>query len=139
MSKPENSFIAGVHKHLPPTLHREKMHNPYRGGTADEWYSGQKSDLWIEYKFVELPKQAETIIPINLSELQKKWLYDRWREGRNVRVVVGCKEGAVIFSDPKDWLRPLALSPFLKRIVSRKDLALWILQQTGGPPQNGEF
>jgi hypothetical protein len=133
MTQPENSFRAGVHKHLPPELHHEKMHNPYRGGTADDWYSGPKSDLWVEYKFEKLPARDETIVPIDLSELQKKWLAGRRAEGRNVHVIVGCAKGGVVFSN-LEWLTPLTLKQFLKKILSRKDLAEWILHQTGAPP-----
>jgi hypothetical protein len=133
MSKPENSFIAGIHKHLPVALHHEKMHNPYRGGTADVWYSGKRADLWIEYKYELLPARATTLIPIDLSALQKLWLARRSNEGRNVAVIVGCQKGGVLFLE-ETWLTPLRMDEFVRRIVSRKDLANWILQQTGGPP-----
>jgi hypothetical protein len=55
-SKPETTFIQSIHRHLPKEVYREKMANPYRGGTPDVWYSGYKSDLWVEYKFI--PKLA---------------------------------------------------------------------------------
>ncbi len=134
MSKPENSFIAGVHKHLPAALYRMKLHNAYIGGPADMWYSGRERDLWVEYKYESLPKRASTLVPIDLSELQKEWLSGRQSEGRNVFVIVGCEKGGVVFANPRDWLTPLTLTNFLGRIQSRKDLASWIFQQTGGPP-----
>lgn len=134
MSGPENSFRAAVHKYLPAALHHEKMHNPYRGGTFDDWYSGCKKDLWVEYKYERLPKRDTTIVPIDLSELQKQWGGKRHAEGRNVAVIVGCEKGGVVFTYPNDWLTPLPLFSFLDRIQSRKDLSLWVLQQTGGPP-----
>ena len=67
-AKPETTFYTSVHRHLPSTdlLHREKMSNPYRGGTFDHWYSGKKADLWIEWKFVVLPKRDDTMIDICL-------------------------------------------------------------------------
>ena len=82
-----------------------KNHNQYNGGIADVWYSGKK-DLWIEYKFIVVPKRPGTIIDlINkppkgdsvISTLQQQWLHDRHAEGRNVGVVVGSKEGGVWF------------------------------------------
>ena len=50
--KPETQFANSVNGKLPlrGVLHREKMNNPYRGGTADWWYSGRRADLWCEYK-----------------------------------------------------------------------------------------
>ena len=133
MAKPETSLIAGIHRHLPPKFHWEKMHNPYRGGTADCWYSGAKSDLWIEYKFVLLPARDDTLIPIKLEPLQVQWLQGRLAEGRDVAVVVGCKEGCALFTG-REWLTPVKRSEFVSLLSSRKSLATWILSRTGGPP-----
>lgn len=117
-AKPETTFYTSVHKHLPPEVHREKMSNPYRGGTADTWYSGTKADLWIEWKFIVLPKRDDTMIDLcggnkpSLSGLQQDWLKNRHAEGRDVWVVVGSKEGSVILKNlrwelafPTDWFR----------------------------------
>lgn len=87
---PENRFIHRVHKHLPSKIYREKMHNPYRGGTPDVWYSGGR-DCWIEYKWSA--KRSGLLIP-DLSPLQTKWISDRTSEGRLVFVVVGSPTGA---------------------------------------------
>lgn len=131
-SKPETTFTASVHRHLPRSLHVEKMNNPYRGGTADVWYSSKK-DIWVEYKFEVLPKRDNTIVPIDTSELQKGWLNGRYSEGRAVFVVVGCKEGGVIFADLA-WNSPLNKQQFLERLMTRQQIALWIMERTGGPP-----
>lgn len=94
-AKPETTFTLSVHRHLPPKglLHREKMNNPYHSGTADVWYSGPVKDLWIEYKFVQLPARAATRVAVDCSELQFEWLRGRHRDGRSVWVIVGCKAG----------------------------------------------
>ena len=88
-AKPETTFYTSVHRHLPPLdkLHREKMANPYRGGTADHWYDGPDADLWIEWKFIVLPKRGNTTIDLvtprgkklesPLSALQQDWLAGR--------------------------------------------------------------
>lgn len=123
--KPENTFIASIHRRLPPGLHAEKMANPYRGGTADVWYSGKRADLWIEYKFIErIPTNA--LVKPDLSELQKLWLGGRHKEGRNVAVVVGCKEGGIILRD-LDWEGMITPSDFRRFLVSRDTIANWIL------------
>ena len=98
---PENRFIQRVHKKLSSEVYREKMHNPYRGGTPDVWYSGKGGDCWVEYKW--LPRQPKRVPTPALSELQKKWLRGRFLEGRDVMVVVGFPDGAYTFSDPTDW------------------------------------
>ena len=127
-TKPETRFIGGVHKHLPST-YTEKMSNPWRSGTADVWYSGNKGDLWVEYKFIEkLPRNAE-ILP-DLSPQQLRWLNNRFDEGRNVAVIVGTPTGGVIYRE-KEWAQPLSRDVFEKRILSRTELAQWIFSQAG--------
>lgn len=105
------------------------MNNPYRSGTADYWYSGNKADLWIEYKW--LKKIPTKIINLSsgdkplLSALQQKWLTARDNEGRNVAVVVGFPEGAIILQKNM-WLDNLNFN----MLISRNELASWILEQT---------
>lgn len=127
-TKPENRFIGSVHRHLPRT-YAEKMNNPWRAGTADVWYSGDRGDLWIEYKFIErIPRSAE-ILP-DLTPRQKRWLNNRFDEGRNVAVVLGTPAGGVIYRN-KEWDSPLTSSQLEARVMSRQELAQWIISQTG--------
>jgi hypothetical protein len=129
--KPETTFIASVNKHLQCT-YSEKMHNPYRSGTPDVWYSGDKNDLWAEYKFLQsIPVKVD--IRLDLSALQTLWLRRRYHEGRNVAVICGCKEGGVVFTD-LSWEQPLAPSAFRSMLVDRKQIAMWIHNQTTGKP-----
>lgn len=140
MSKPETNFYTAVHKFLPPVdeLHREKMSNPYRGGTADHWYSG-KNDLWIEWKFEVLPVRDTTLIDIcggkkpSLSHLQQDWLRCRYAEGRDVYVIIGSKEGGVIMTEPSAgrfaWERPITAAHYRANLMTRKEIAAWIQQR----------
>lgn len=96
---PETRFYTAIHKLLPKNLHREKMHNPYRGGTADVWYSGTADDLWVEYKYVsKVPVKAPINIWKELSALQLQWLRGRYEEGRNVVVILGTPVGAWVYT-----------------------------------------
>jgi hypothetical protein len=137
--KPENTFIASIHKLLPPTLYRMKNHNAYNGGIPDVWYSGVKADLWIEYKFLVLPKRDSTVIDLTagkdpmLSALQQAWLRGRRAEGRNVGVIVGCKEGGVWF-DHTSWKHPYTTAEYREWLLDRKSIASTIFEVTGGPP-----
>lgn len=127
-TKPENRFIESVHRHLPRT-YAEKMNNPWRAGTADVWYSGDRGDLWIEYKFIErVPRSAE-ILP-DLTPRQKRWLNNRFDEGRNVAVVLGTPTGGVIYRN-KEWMRPLDHVTLAGLIVPRDEIARWIFSQVG--------
>lgn len=84
--QPEKTFINRVHRQLPPEkeLHKEKMHNAYRGGTADMWYSSYRNDLWIEYKVVGPYVRVPEFVKPNLSKLQCLWALRRQMEGRDV-------------------------------------------------------
>ncbi|RYG07090.1 MAG: hypothetical protein EON92_19000, partial [Burkholderiales bacterium] len=88
--KAENTFIGSVGKYLPDTVYAEKMHNPYRGGTPDMYYEGLTQSLWAEYKFVVLPKRADTYIVPELSALQLDWLERCRKNGHAPVVIVGC-------------------------------------------------
>lgn len=138
-TKPETTFYRSVHQYLPPLLHREKLSSPYTSGTADFWFSGHRSDLWIEYKFLLLPKGDDTMVDLtegkdpHISVLQQRWLRQRHEEGRKVWVIVGCKEGGIIFQGtswnrgpfPARWLR--------HRMLTRRECAAHILDVVGAP------
>ena len=107
-----------------------KNHNQYNGGIADVWYSGG-SDLWIEYKFIAVPKRDATVIDlINrppkgdsvISSLQQQWLRERNKEGRNVGVIVGSKDGGVWFPGVT-WDRTYTAAEFRKALRTRLELA----------------
>lgn len=127
-TKPENRFIGSVHRYLPRT-YAEKMNNPWRAGTADVWYSGERGDLWVEYKFIERVPRSKEILP-DLTPRQRRWLNDRFDEGRNVAVVLGTPMGGVIYRN-KEWMKPLTQQEVLARIVSREEIARWIFSQVG--------
>ncbi len=133
---PENNFISSVHKHLPAGLYRMKNHNQYNGGIADVWYSGVR-DLWIEYKFIAVPKRPETRIDLltgknpAISYLQQEWLRSRHGEGRSVGVIVGSKDGG-IWLPGVAWDQTYTAADFLKHLKSRKELADEILEETHG-------
>lgn len=124
MPGPESRFIHSVHEKLPKEVYREKMHNVYRGGTFDVWYSGKARDLWIEYKWVgSIPKKG-TIVP-DLSMLQLKWGRGRQGEGRNVFVVVGCPDGGVLLKSTQ-WEEGVSVEEFRKALLTKSALAKWI-------------
>ena len=142
MGRPENSFIEGLEKHLPPkSPYRMKNHNVYTGGVWDKWYSGEVADLWIEYKFIVVPKRDTTIIdPCTdrdmLSKLQQDWGRERYAEKRNIAVIIGCKEGGV-WLPGLTWDRPFTAAEFRAKIVSRAELAAIIHKATNGREIHG--
>jgi hypothetical protein len=147
-AKPETRFIAAVNRHLPLKrlranagvrekfpperwIHYEKMHNDFRGGTADAWYSGIGGDLWIEYKFLPRIPRRGLIEPQKLlSALQADWLNERRKEGRNVAVIVGCPAGGVLLKG-SSWTSTYTPDEWRSLIYSVPNLAEWIWSQTG--------
>ena len=126
-SKPETTYIKGVHKHL--QSYYEKTNNPFRSGTADVWYSGKRGDLWVEYKFIErIPKNAEILPEVTLRQAQ--WLGNRLHEGRNVAVVLGSPEGGVLYLG-ETWLNPIMPAEFRMRMIPQSAVAQWIYNQVG--------
>jgi len=130
--KPETTYIGRVHKHLPKQVYRMKNNNPYMGGIPDVWYSAQAGDLWAEYKYLPKIPQRVNVRPTELlSKLQQEWLNDRYEEGRNVAVIIGCPSGGVLLRD-KAWMNELSPLKFTSLIKSNADLATWIKEQVSG-------
>lgn len=129
MSGPENTFIASVHRLLPTVqeLYRMKNHNPFNSGQADCWYSARR-DLWVEYKFVVVPQRDETVIVPGLSALQTDWCTSRLDEGRNVLVIVGCKQGGVVMRNPNDWVG-MTRAAFVPQIETRQAIAQFLIKE----------
>lgn len=125
MSTPENTFIRSVHRNI--TVYAEKTNNPYRGGTPDVYYE-DALHLWVEYKFVVLPKRSTTLIQVELSELQKLWLRRCHQNTGRARVIVGCKDGGVVLETPQEWEQPLSLGKFTKNLLGRQALGIYIDQ-----------
>jgi hypothetical protein len=119
----ESQYTQAVHKYLPSWVYAWKINASFAKGVPDAYYSSNKTDLWIEYKFLQsLPKKSK-VVP-NLSRLQLKWLQNRHKEGRNVAVVVGSPEGSFILTDPIYWSEGFIPNSFKSH--SKKEVALWI-------------
>lgn len=115
----ESGFIRAVHDKLPREIYCWKVSDRFSAGVADAYYSSKSGDLWIEYKFYkeELPKNVRP----NLSELQKRWLNERYDEGRKVFVVVGSPKDCLVYQD-KEWMN----SKPKTEAISRKELIQWM-------------
>lgn len=129
-TKPENTFIAAVHKKLGPEKpYFEKMYNPLRSGTPDVYYSGDIGEMWIEYKYIPRIPRSEEIRP-DLTPRQSRWLNNRHTEGRNVAVVLGTPDGAVIYRN-REWDSPLTHTELRGRLLTKEEVAKWITTQVG--------
>lgn len=102
------------------------MANPYRGGTADVWYSGTADDLWVEYKYMpKVPVTVPIVVSKLLSPLQLQWLRGRHKEGRNVVVILCTPEGAWWYEN-LTWEEPLSPSALRTAQLTKRDVADYI-------------
>jgi hypothetical protein len=111
------------------------MNNPYSSGVADDLYCGNRADLWVEYKFLPKVPVRAVIDPTKLlSPLQLDWINERYKRTQNsaerlIAVLIGCPEGGVVLTNLA-WAQPLSAEEFRRSLVSRRDLANWIVQST---------
>jgi hypothetical protein len=130
----EHSFIRSIHRKLPKSVFVWKICDQYAGGVPDTYYSGIAADLWVEYKYVRLPKRDTSKVDFGISELQKLWLIERKREGRNTCLVVGAEEGClVIFDSTIIAAGCCSRLYFISNAVSKDSVVTTIVKTTVGP------
>lgn len=132
-SKPETNFSNALREALPEGVYSMKNSNDYTSGIPDLWFSGKGGDLWVEVKFVpKLPVKVPLRPYDLLSPLQEKWLRERYEEGRNVAVIIGCKrksrlEGFLLRD--LSWEKDISPADFDALILSKSELARFIEEQ----------
>lgn len=128
MANPESIFSQYIKNRMPREVYAWKIMNGMQNGIPDLYFSGCKSDLWAESKWVKIPKKETTAIDPGLSALQTRWLYNRWKEGRNVCVLVGSPIGCVVLQN-----EAMFDSIYKHHLCTpKKEIAEWIIQQTHG-------
>ena len=96
----EHGFIKAVHRHLSPEVYRWKIHDTYTGGVPDAFYCGPAGSLWVEYKYIKLPKRKTTVVTFGLSELQQIWLTKMSDFQQTTILAVGWEQSAQVFYGP---------------------------------------
>lgn len=124
---PETRFTQGVNRHLSSAVHREKMHNPYRGGTPDWYYEGKANILWAEYKFlITVPPTIRLMDSSKyVTDLQALWLTRAYKNNKPVCVITGWEKGAVIF-EGVTWMNEITREDFERKTISKQEAAEWI-------------
>lgn len=136
-SKNESKLIAKIHKQVP--CYHLKNNNPFTAGIPDVFYSGDKGDLWVEYKWVaELPARDTTIVPIELSALQSAWLNCRYQEGRQVAVIVGCDRGCLLLVH-KEWDKPITRKEFVENLKPLSHAVDYITRTVGAETNAADY
>lgn len=133
----ESQYTQAIHRKLPKSVYKWKIHDSFQGGVADAYYSGKSADLWIEYKYIKkLPKRDSTMIAPDLSELQLNWLTNRHQEGRNVHVIIGSPLGGVVLYCTQ-WKDGISCADFHAQRQTQQEIADWITSITQGDYHEG--
>lgn len=130
----EHSFIRSVHYYLQQykkqgaDLWLWKIHDTYAGGVPDAMYVGPTGSLWVEYKYITLPKKDNTVIDLKLSSLQRKTIKTLQDYNQDVIVVVGFDNEAAIIHNVDEKHNRTSLWTLS---ISRESLAKKILKEIG--------
>jgi hypothetical protein len=131
MLKPESKFQTRINKRIPHYIHRQKMGSAMYNGTADYWYSGNKADLWVEYKWLDVCPVKGVSPSTLLSALQEMWLTRRHQEGRNVCVIIGSPTYCALLTNGA-WSTYVSSSQFT---FSETEAAELIIESVYAPPE----
>ncbi len=122
----EHSFIAKVHKRLPPDVFRWKINDTNHAGVPDAMYRGPAGILFVEYKWLkELPKRSTTSVKIDVSPIQANWIRAHNGHGQKIAVITGTPDCALIRTRTS-WAFPINNILFNELSVSHNDVATWI-------------
>jgi len=121
----EHGFVRSVHRQLSPDIFVWKINDTYAGGVPDAFYAGPARCLFVEYKYIKLPKRPTTLIRTGLSEQQKLWLNRMFNLGKPVAVVLGSDQGNIILTNSQ-WSNSLTADCFKQQAISTKAVASWI-------------
>lgn len=112
----EADFKLVLRKRISKFAYIQSMFSYATNGTPDYWISGPSSDLWLE---VKVEKSIGGGVKPKLSALQKRWLDERYSEGRKVAVIVGISRTAAIWYGDGSWDRKKAKIEPLDDIITR--------------------
>lgn len=125
----EHGFIRYLHSKLDPKLIRWKIHDTFAGGVPDAFYMGERSTLWVEYKYVKtLPKRPDTKLSTCLTVSQQLWLDDLHRCKQPCALIIGNGQRAVILVNGQ-WNSDVSKQYFVDHSVSRLEAVDWIHKQ----------
>jgi hypothetical protein len=125
----ESGFTQSIMRKLDKRIYKWKIMNTMQNGVPDCYFSGPAGDLWVEVKYIKLPKRELTEITPKLSDLQLRWLTQRKAEGRNVAVILGSEQGSCLYHINESFEDKVQRAAFN---LSRNDVVKWIETQTLG-------
>lgn len=134
----ESNYWTKLRTFLVPRVYAWKIAASYVKGIPDWWGSGSLDDLWVENKRIQGNGEPPAILDLTdegkyLTAHQQLWLRRRYREGRNVGVIVFSKRGH-LYLPGMDFLRPISKLDFLEKSMPYRDLATRLINILGELP-----
>jgi hypothetical protein len=71
---------------------------------------------------------------VGLTALQHKWLEERYKEGRNVAVIVGVPQRQGVILTELQWKEMFTKPDFLSRAQGLEEIVKWIASQISDGP-----
>jgi len=123
----EHSFVKSVHRKLPRSIYRWKIHDSFTGGVPDAMYAGPSGMLFVEYKYLKnLPKKDTTVITTGLSPLQLNWLNQMMDYGHRCVVAIGSSRGIFVISDANTLNENISNAKFQSLLISLDEFIEYI-------------
>ena len=123
----EHSFVKSVHRKLPKSIYRWKIHDSFTGGVPDAMYAGPSGMLFVEYKYLKnLPKKDTTVITTGLSPLQLNWLNQMMDYGHRCVVAIGSSRGIFVISDANTLNENISNAKFQSLLISLDEFIKYI-------------
>ena len=127
----EHSFVKSVHRKLDKSVYVWKIADRYSGGVPDAMYAGPAGILFIEYKYIKLPKRPTTIIKTSLSPLQEQWIIQMQQWKHPTWLVIGAEKSCLILNK---LTKNISTAYYLQHRTDTKKLAQLIMDVTQGQP-----
>lgn len=126
----EHQWVSSLHQSMRKKyddIKIWKINDDYAGGVPDACYFGPASTLWVEYKYLVIPKRDSTIIDLTdknryLTALQQDWLTNLYLFNISHAVIVGSPEGGVVFPG-NSWKTPITTKEFRSRVIPKNKIA----------------
>lgn len=129
----EHSFVKSVHRKLDKSVYVWKIADRYSGGVPDAMYAGPAGILFIEYKYIKLPKRLTTVIKTSLSPLQEQWITQMQQWKHPTWLVIGANKSCLILNK---LTKNISTAYYLENHTDTHTLAQLITEATQGQPND---
>jgi hypothetical protein len=132
VATPESKFVRRVGRLLPSDIHSEGMANPYRGGTPDRYYEGNRNCLWAEYKYAKAVP-ASWCASGHVTSLQRLWITRAQKNHVPVCVIAGFGSHGIVFVKPiQEYWDTIYIREEIKELMLPvQDIAAFIIAHCG--------